>query len=314
MYSYDDLILFTHIVKNKSFIRASKVLNIAQSTISRRMKNLEERLGFQLFFNAGGRNITFTENAMQLHAKIEQQLTSLKEIDSLIMNLKTHKEQISGTLRVILPLTFSEYCITPYLSEFILKYPEIDLHIISRSNPTDLIQENIDVAILNHIPEQSEQNYVHIHSDVIQLYCTQEYLNKYGVPETPDDLSSHLCIGAISNDGIFAEKVDFINKLNGEVKIIDMPKKVAVSSSLVSLRLLESNEMIVALYEYVIKNKNNIVQVLPNYIISDKYNHYYIATHPHKNLTIINVFVEFIKEILSRQMSTSIKAKNAATI
>lgn len=301
MYSYDDIILFAKVVEYKTFTRTAKVLNIGQSTISRRIKMLEESLGFELFYQ-NGINLLLTEEGKLLYSKLDEQKPLFVGLDNFIENIKASKTQLSGKIRVVLPSAISQFSFTKFLPEFLLKYPKISLDVRYQNTKVDLIKEDIDIAIINHIPEQMNQKYQKLLSYTHRLYCSKEYFNKYGIPIAPEDLRHHFVATALdtSTDQVVT-KVNFINIQTGKVVSIEVSDRISTNNNANAMVLLESNELMVALSDLLAKSRNDLIRVLPDYIIDHPAMSLYIIKHPHKDMVRTDLFANFIREKLKSE-------------
>lgn len=298
MYSYDDIMLFAKVVEYKTFTRTAKVLNIGQSTISRRIKMLEESLGFKLFYQEGI-NLLLTEDGKLLYHKLDEQKSLFVGLENFIENIKVAKTQFSGKIKVILPPAMSPFLFTKFLPEFLLKYPRISLDVRYQNTKVNLIKEDIDIAIINHIPEQNNQKYQKLLSYNIRLYCSKEYVNKYGLPQVPEDLKQHFLATALdtSTDQVVT-KVNFINIQTGKVVSIEVSDRISTNNNANTTILLESNELIVGLLDLTVRGRNDIIRVLPDYIIDHQSMSLYMIKHPHKNMVLTDLFANFIREKL----------------
>lgn len=224
MYSIDDLILFSKIVESKSFIKAAANLRLAVSTISRKMKILEDELHFPLFIN-DGRNMKLTESGVLLYNRLWQDKDIFNNLDHFISSIATAKNSIRGSLKVMLPSFVAEYYVTPYISEFLYKYPDVNIEIIYPAHKVDSINDEVDIALLNYIPNKQNQKFVKMFTLNINLYCTNEYVEKYGFPVTPKDLSSHLVVGITDYGGQHIEQVEFRNLKTGMIDTYVISKR-----------------------------------------------------------------------------------------
>lgn len=193
----------------------------------------------------------------------------------------------------------SPFLFTKFLPEFLLKYPRISLDVRYQNTKVNLIKEDIDIAIINHIPEQNNQKYQKLLSYNIRLYCSKEYVNKYGLPQVPEDLKQHFLATALdtSTDQVVT-KVNFINIQTGKVVSIEVSDRISTNNNANTTILLESNELIVGLLDLTVRGRNDIIRVLPDYIIDHQSMSLYMIKHPHKNMVLTDLFANFIREKL----------------
>lgn len=298
MYSYDDLFLFTKVVEIGSFIHTAKMLKISHTTISRRIKNLEEQLGVALL-RVNTKNFEPTQIGLRIYESLKNQANT---VDDIIEEVIDHQKEPQGTLNVIFPSAMALDSITPYIPKFLRKYPKINLNINYNNKEVDLIREGIDVAIINHMPKQQNQKIKHIYSIMALLYCTKDYAEKYGVPKHPDELANHLVTGYISDDYSISSNLSLTNTNTDEVVIIPMPKRITSNNALHNIRLMESGEVIAALLDNIDLSHyrfGDLVPVLPEYHLMQL--RYYLIRHPNHNELKVQVFCKFLEEQLKAE-------------
>lgn len=294
-YSYDDLFLFTKVVEVGSFIGTAKLLKIGQSTVSRRMKELEGQLNITLF-RQHNKGYELSEIGRALYDDIKNQKYN---IDDLVRKHLKFRESPRGTIKVALPTVLSMDVIVPYIPDFLERYPEINLETCYHTTEVDLVRGGFDMAIINHIPNQQTQKIKHVFTAEYYLYCTTEYQEKYGIPKTPQELLQHTVTGIMREDYTIADKVELIHRTTGEVTIIDTPRRVAVNNVFVSLQMMYSNKIIVGTLNTLKLNHSvSTVRVLPDYIIGTV--KYYMLKHPYQNNLITQLFCDFIEDLLNK--------------
>lgn len=292
MYSYDDLFLFAKVAEIGSFIHTAKILKISHTTISRRIKNLENRLGVTLL-RVNTKNFELTAIGQQIYEALKNQVDS---VDNAIENILEYQKEPQGTLHVLLPTVMALDLITPQIPLFLRQYPKINLKLSYKNKEIDMIKEGIDIAILNHLPRQQNQKIRNIFSAQALLFCTQEYADKYGIPSSPQELENHLVTGYLQNDYNLPTNVSLTHKTSGEVIVIPMPKRLSSDSGLHNLRMMESGEVIAGVFDYIALNdiNHNLVAVLPDYqLFTVKY---YLLRHPQHDDLKIQVFCQFLDE------------------
>ncbi len=202
-----------------------------------------------------------TEFGKIVYDNFKSSVGILNEINTKVEKLKVHNQRPSGTLKIQLPLSMSHHVITPNLMLFKRKYPQI----LSNKG---------------------------------RLYCTTQYAEKYGVPQTLDELQNHLFVGVIYNNFIMPEVVDAINDTTGEVIPILNGQKIATNHDLQNVDLLLSNEVIVGLLDSTYKKikNDNIIPVLSDYHMHAF--EFYLLKNPYNNQVNIKLFADFIDECL----------------
>ncbi len=297
MYSYDDLFLFTKVVEIGSFIHTAKILKISHTTISRRIKALEDRLGV-ILLRVNTKNFELTALGQQVYEALKNQAVL---VDDALADILEHQREAHGTLHVVLPSVLALDLITPQIPSFLRRYPRVNLKLSYKNKEIDMIKEGIDVAIINHLPRQQTQKIRNIFSANALLYCTEDYVQKYGIPSTPAELAQHLVTGYLQNSYDTPANISLMHKHSGESVVIPMPKRILSDSGLHNLRMLESGEVIAGVFDYVALNHLNyeLVPVLPDYqLFTVKY---YLLRHPQHDDLKIQVFCQFLDDCFKSQ-------------
>lgn len=315
MYSYDDVLLFAKIVDLGNFVAVAQSLNIAQSTVSRRIKLLEESLGVKLFQYEGKKAIP-TDSGVRLYNKVKNYGNIFNDFDNFIDDLRQEKDAPSGEICVVMPSGVALVFITKYVMIFKLAYPKIKLNIIYLDSylDFDLIKDNYDLVITNHIPKKKYQNDYKLSSLItvqIGLYCTKDYEKKYGLPKSPSDLKKHQFLGYITADGVKTNSIKFTDMKTGKVLIHDVDCFMYTNHSTNVVDLVYSHELIVGMHSY--NAKPDLIRVLPDYVVNDAknaINSLYLVKHPYRNNLANRLFTDFIIYLfeLHKQECTNIRA------
>ena len=195
----NDLILFAQVMDAGSFSRASERCGLPKSTLSRRITQLETKLGERLLTRST-RRLAITEFGEQIldHAK------RLLEETEAASAMALHRQGTPrGVLRVSLPPDFAELDLTPLLLQYASSYPEVRLELDLSPRRVDLLAERFDLAVraAARLPDDSTLVARQLCEMQGSLYASPAYLARYGTPEQPADLLAHVCLGAISGTG-----------------------------------------------------------------------------------------------------------------
>ena len=290
MYSLDDLLLFFKVVELGSFTNVATHLKIAQSTVSRRIKNLEDNLNLVLI----KRNSSKFEISEAGSLLYENAGHSLNSVNDIIQETKEMNSAIKGTLNIALPPLLSYELISPKLANFLIQYPEINLHISFTNTDINMLDSGFDVAVVNHLPTQNSQKIRFLLTAEALLYCTKAYANRYGVPQKPDELSKHLITGALDYKFKAIQSVlEVSHRITGEQFSVSMPNRIRTNDSLQSTKLLHTDHVITSIYDFSEDAHNtNLIAVLPDYRLFNM--SYYLMRHNTDTSMKTKVFCDFI--------------------
>jgi DNA-binding transcriptional LysR family regulator len=194
----NDLLLFAHVAEAGSFSRAAEQVGLPKSTISRRIAALETRLGERLLARST-RKLALTEFG---HGIFEHARRLQEEAQAAVAFAQHRQVKPRGRLRVTMPPGFSDKLI---LSTFFLKfcadYPEVRLELDMSPRRVDLLAEQFDLAIriAGSLPDDATLVARRLADMPNSLYASPAYLNRYGRPQTPDDLHKHTGLHLLGN-------------------------------------------------------------------------------------------------------------------
>jgi len=181
---------FTRVVEAGSISGAAERLGVAKSAVSRRLKELEEHLGVELFHRTTRRmNLTDTGRAFY-----HQSIRILDDVLEAELATSQAHDTLKGILKVALPSSFGLMHMGPAINEFLQIHPQIEFDLDFNDREVDLMQEGFDLAIrIANLPDSS---LIARRLAPIQhvLCASPDYLDKYGTPQSPDDLPMHQCL------------------------------------------------------------------------------------------------------------------------
>ena len=186
-----DIPVFVASVEAGSFAQAAVRLHLSRSAVGKSIARLEERLGVRLFHRTT-RSQRLTDNGALFY---ERCLRALEEIRGAESQLETGKHQVSGRLRVAVPVLFGRQCIAPLLIELAQEHPGLELEMSFSDRVVDLVEEGFDMAVRNGTLADSAVLVARRLGEHRMVLCAApDYLLKNGQPQTVDDLRQHTAI------------------------------------------------------------------------------------------------------------------------
>lgn len=182
--------ILLQVLASGSFSKAGIVLHMAPSSVARSIDNLEHQLGVTLLHRST-RQLRLTEEGEHF---VEQASLLLEDADNLVAALRQNSREISGTLRISVFESFGSQIISPMLAPFLQRYPNANIEINLDNRMVDLTREKIDLAIRIGRPADSGLRARHLMPNRTQLYAAPDYLTRYGMPQTPEEISQHNCL------------------------------------------------------------------------------------------------------------------------
>jgi DNA-binding transcriptional LysR family regulator len=185
-----NLELFVRVAEAGGFTAVSRERAMSQSSVSRKISELERWLGVQLLQRTT-REVKLTEAGQQLYQRSVALLSQVEDIESVIANSGT---KTSGTLRLQAPYVFGRAHVMPHVLEFLDEYPDIRIDLRLNDRHVNLIEDGVDIAI--RIGNLTDQNIIakKLGRDRRHVVAAPAYLQQRGVPQIPEDLKNHDCV------------------------------------------------------------------------------------------------------------------------
>lgn len=190
------LAFFVLLAKTGSLSAAARELDITPPAATKRLAQLEQRLGVRLA-NRTTRSISLTPEG-ELY--LEHAVKILAEIREMEAQVTSSRSAPKGLLRINATLGFGRTTIAPIISDFARRYPEVEVQLQLTDRPINLVEEAFDLGIrFGELPD-TRLNARRIMANRRFLCASPAYLNKFGQPRVPEDLMQHRCIIHRQND------------------------------------------------------------------------------------------------------------------
>ena len=257
------LILFGKVVDARGVTNASIATGIPKATISRKISNLEKAIGVSLV--ARHTQITTpTAIGSKIHSFYEKIAREVASADEYIAGIQRGNQ---GILKVLVPSEIGVRWLAGVTSNFTQHHPEVELHINMTSARTALSDEQFDVALSYGRPSKPSLIAKKVATFQRGLFATPAYIQSYGVPRTPSDLTEHVCV--FTN----LQKADDVWTFyqGGQRRIIRSNRMVHVNNIHLVRRLILDGFGIGALTDIYYANdlrSRQLVRVLPDWKLS----------------------------------------------
>lgn len=187
---------FSLLVRAGSFSVAAREQGVTTPAVSKRLAQMEARLGVQLLHRTTRRiGLTAEGEVYLLHAR-----RILAEIDDMEQLVSSALAAPKGLLRVNATLGFGRSNIAPLISDFVQRYPEVQVQLQLTVNPPPLSEDAFDVCIRFGEPPDARVIARRIAANRRLLCAAPAYLARHGTPQVPNDLLQHNCIGIRQGD------------------------------------------------------------------------------------------------------------------
>lgn len=187
----EDMELFACVVQAGGFTTAARRLDTSKSRLSRRIAELEGRLGVKLLHRTT-RRLSLTEAGAAYHARVTRLLEAARETEEAVSALG---ETLAGTIRLAAPMSFGLTHVGPALVSVLEANPGIAVDLVLDDRTNDLVGEGFDAAVRSG-PRPADSTLV---SRVIALSRAvvagaPALLDRIGRPATVDDLARFPCL------------------------------------------------------------------------------------------------------------------------
>lgn len=169
--NYESYKIFYYVAKYQSISKAADNLLISQPAVSYQIKTLEETLGITLFVRTK-KGVTLTDEGRVLFRYVEKGIESFINGENALTNLKNLDY---GNIRIGASATVSKHVLMPYLEEFHIKYPNIEINITNNLTENlliDLRNVNLDMLLLNLPMKETKDLKIEKVIDVQDIFVT----------------------------------------------------------------------------------------------------------------------------------------------
>ena len=187
---FDSMKVYVMTVERGSLSAAAVACGMSSTMAGNHVRTLEKRLGMTL--------VTRTTRRQHLTAFGEEYYARCKEILRLVADTDTHAQNLqmapAGKLRISAPVTFGTEALTPALSDYLARYPEISIDLSLNDRVVDLVEEGFEAAIrIGELPD-SPLVARPLAPYRLMIGASPAYLARRGTPQQPEELGEHECL------------------------------------------------------------------------------------------------------------------------
>lgn len=186
MRNLNQLVPFITAVREGSFRKAASTLGVSPAAISQHIAQLEQSLGYRLFYRVT-RQVRITDEGARLFELLDGPVAQIGHALALAQDIRG---ETGGVIRIGIATGFGRKIVLPLLEEFRERYPKVRLDILFDYDEIDHT-ENLDLVIRHGIPTTSRFVFHHLCELTPILVATPGYLSRRGKPMTIADLAHH---------------------------------------------------------------------------------------------------------------------------
>lgn len=296
MDSLTDIAVFAQVVESGSFTAAAERLCLSKSVVSKYVSRLEDHLGARLL-NRTTRRLHLTEVGRAFYERSQRGLQEIAEAEAEVSRLQSEPR---GLLRINAPMSFGVMHIAPAIPEFLERYPELSVDLNLDDRMVDLIEGGFDLSVTISELEDSSLIARRVGPCRHAVVASPEYLERYGVPRTPEDLRQHNVVTYQYQKS--AHEWQF--RLPGEKPIsVPVSGTIQMNNSLALREVLLNGVGITRTPTFVVGHDiqaGRLQRVLTNYETAEV--SIYVVFPQHRHLSPkVRAFVDFMVEHISEK-------------
>ena len=181
---------FIHTARHGSFTAAAQALGVTPASISKQIIQLEQSLNVRLF-NRTTRSLSLTDEGRYFLSQAE---TALALLQQAVQHINDNEAQYIGMVRISVSNVIGRHLVLPCLKTLQQRYPQLDIELDFDDKLIDSVKEGFDLVIRGgQIAESSmiSRELAPLH---LCLVASPDYLARFDIPKTPDELSQHRLI------------------------------------------------------------------------------------------------------------------------
>ncbi len=281
---------FVAVVEANGFSSAARSSTMTKALLSKYVAQLEDVLDTRLLQRTT-RHVSTTEVGRAYYERCIPLLEELDELESSVQEIHTAP---SGELRISAPISFAELYLIDLMSDFSEEYPKICMNMMLTDRTVDIVEEGIDLAL--RIGNLSDSNLIARKLANIQtvVCASPDYLDRYGVPKIPEELTEHKCI----IDSNFSENARWYFTKGGKRSSVPVKYSHYVNSAIAAKELAVRNNGITMSPIFAVGKDikaGRLTVILEDYTISN-FGLYAVYSHRKHLSTKVRLFIDMAKE------------------
>jgi LysR family transcriptional regulator for bpeEF and oprC len=302
---FDAMRAFVQVLESGSYTKAALQLGLHKATVSQQIQQLEDRLGTRLLTRTT-RSVTPTEEG---RAYYRHACATLQQVDDMETLLRKGTSAPAGHLRVDVPVAMGRLVFAPEVRGFLERYPKITLELGCTDRAVDLVQEGVDCALRGGTLPDSRLSARRVGDLRFVLCAAPHYIERHGLPQTPEDLPRHQQIGYVLAS---TSKVRPVSLTRGDRKAeFDLPARFVTTDSAAALSAGLDGLGLIVLAEFVASHhlsSGALVRVLPGWQCPLLPLHLVTPT-TRKRAARVQAFMDWAHALLLRRMGAHLELR-----
>lgn len=258
---WDDLRLFLAIARLGTIVDAARALEYDHSTVSRRLSRLEETIGVELFYRAG-RRLRITEAGSKLRLTIEKvEATLIKDM----ADIDEARAIRTGSVTIGAPEGLGIGFLAQHVGDIVDLYPGISIELVALPRNFSLADREVDIAVTLDRPNAGDLTFRRLTDYTLQFYGSPSYLDRWGTPQTAQDLRTHRLCGYIGQL-LHTDELSYMRSIGKNLR-----PQIKSSSIVAQMQTIASGAAIGILPKFMAYSHPGLQPILPKTALTRTY-------------------------------------------
>ncbi|USX12304.1 LysR substrate-binding domain-containing protein [Oxalobacteraceae bacterium OTU3REALA1] len=287
--------VFVNVVDSGGFTRAAEIMQLPKATVSTLIQSLEASLAVKLLHRTT-RHVSVTADGAAYYERCLRILSDVRDAEE---SLSRTRLSPSGRLRVDVPTGLAASVLVPALPDFFTRYPDIQMEMGCSDRAVDLVEEGVDCAV--RAGQLVDSSLIARRVGILHFVtcAVPSYLDRYGRPAHPDELTRHLCVNYFSSKT--GKIVDWDFSRGAERVQVALPGHIALNDTTAYTAAGLAGLGIVQMPNFLLEPllaDGTFEQVLPEWSSDSIPVHLVYPQNRHLSAKV-RVFVEWVAELFS---------------
>nr|WP_315212600.1 LysR substrate-binding domain-containing protein [uncultured Duganella sp.] len=287
--------VFVNVVDSGGFTRAAEIMQLPKATVSTLIQSLEASLAVKLLHRTT-RHVSVTADGAAYYERCLRILSDVRDAEE---SLSRTRLSPSGRLRVDVPTGLAGSVLVPALPDFFTRYPDIQMEMGCSDRAVDLVEEGVDCAV--RAGQLVDSSLIARRVGILHFVtcAAPSYLDRYGRPAHPDELTRHLCVNYFSSKT--GKIVDWDFSRGAERVQVALPGNIALNDTTAYTAAGLAGLGIVQMPNFLLEPlvaDGSFEQVLPEWSSDSIPVHVVYPQNRHLSAKV-RVFVEWVAELFS---------------
>lgn len=185
-----DIELFVNVVNSRGLASAGRKMGVSPASVTARLNRLESSYGVRLLTRTT-RQVSLTDEGAVFY---EHCLRILREVSRADESLSSKGGELSGNLRITAAIDIGKQFLAPAVTDFVAKHPGVTAHLCLVDHVVNLVEGDFDLALRFGGLSDNRMIARKLLDSRRVMFASPTYIEKYGEPRKPDDLSRHRCL------------------------------------------------------------------------------------------------------------------------